>query len=74
MFCAFPTKAQNLILNGSFELNNATNCTEELQYYEWNSKVQYSTAYGDFSVLMKDSCERCSSQTFFGGGCKMEID
>jgi len=68
--CTFLMKAQqNLILNGSFELNNATDCFEELYTQsDYNATVSFSTSFGYAIVLMQDSCLRCPSQTFFLGG------
>jgi|TARA_B110001469_G_scaffold119895_1_gene127892 hypothetical protein len=59
----------NIILNGSFELNNATDCFEELYTQsDYNATVSFSTSFGYAIVLMQDSCLRCPSQTFWGGG------
>lgn len=65
----------NIILNGSFELNNATDCFEELYTQsDYNATVSFSTSFGYAIVLMQDSCLRCPSQTFWGGEYKMAID
>jgi hypothetical protein len=68
LFCAFTAKAQNLILNGSFELNNLTQCYDDLTSIYWNNTVDYTTSFGYTIVLHKDSCLRCSPPTFWGGG------
>ncbi len=69
MCCAFTTKAQNIILNGSFELNTVSGCYEFLYTQsDYNNTVSYSTSYGYAIMLHKDSCLRCSPPTFWGGG------
>ena len=74
MFCAFTSKAQNIILNGSFEINNMTQCYEDLHswtsspFNNYDSIIPYSSSYGAAIVIMKGSCERCNPPTFWGGG------
>jgi len=76
--CAFTTKAQNLILNGSFELNSSINCDDELQTkIQYESTVPYSYHFGDENTisLIKDSCVMCAfspNPEYWGGGLKME--
>ena len=55
MIYAFTTKAQNLILNGSFELNSETQCYNAMYSNTWNTTVAFSTAYGSRSEILKDS-------------------
>jgi len=76
LFCyVFTTKAQpNLILNGSFELNNSTICHHAFYFAnEYNNTFQYSIHYGDINtiVLIKGSCFSCSPPVYWGG--KKEI-
>ena len=67
--CAFTAKAQNLILNGSFELNNAPDCYQSMNSASWNSTVSYSNSYNSAIVLLKDSCITCSDfPNYFLGG------
>ena len=72
MFCsAFNLKAQNLILNGSFELNNATQCADELDTkVEYDNTVSSSTHFGDkyTTYLLNGSCLVCSPPVLWGGG------
>ena len=70
MIYAFTNKAQNLILNGSFELNSETQCYNAMYSNTWNTTVAFSTAYGSRSEILKDSCEKCIPPTFWGGGAK----
>ena len=76
MFCAFTIKAQqNLILNGSFELNSTIQCQTELSFpYDYNNTILYSNHFGNpFTIdIIKDSCLTCLPQTYWGGGRKME--
>ena len=62
----------NLILNGSFEFNNAQNCYQAFNPWTWNTTVDYTYSYGSFISFMKDSCITCSSfpNYFWGGGAK----
>jgi hypothetical protein len=46
MFCAFTTKSQNLILNGSFENNIATTSMIDLLNIEYNATVASSSSFG----------------------------
>ncbi len=68
----FNIKAQNIILNGSFELNNAPDCYNSLFDYEWNYTVDSSFAFGSRIQLVKDSCVTCSffPNYFLGGGAQ----
>ena len=77
LFCSvFTTKAQNLILNGSFELNSSINCDDELQTkIQYESTVPYSYHFGDENTisLIKDSCVMCAfspNPEYWGGGAK----
>ena len=64
--CAFNTKAQNLILNGSFEQNSANSC-----YMDYNDSNPYGiTNYGSYFYLFKDSCLVCSPPVYWGGGAQ----
>ena len=68
--CVFTAKAQNLILNGSFELNNSTQCFHEFYFInEYNTTLQYSIDYGGPATLalIKNSCLTCLPQTYWGG-------
>ena len=63
---AFSVKAQNLILNGSFEINNPVSTYTCISLADGNfSDV---TNYGGIITFIKDSCLVCPSQTFWGGG------
>ena len=68
--CAFTTKAQqNLILNGSFEINNPKSTYPCIDFKDGN--VQYVTNYGGTVLpFIKDSCLGCSPPVFWGGGAK----
>jgi len=69
--CAFSVKAQNIILNGSFELNNSMECINNLSFNEYDTTVQYSHDYSinDITLaLMKGSCLVCLPSTYWGGG------
>jgi hypothetical protein len=72
IFCVFTTKAQNLILNGSFELHNSTECFNEIIFInEYENTLSYSTEYGEGNAtvgLLKDSCLTCLPQNYWGGG------
>jgi len=69
-FCAFITKAQNLILNGSFEQNNATIlCWDDIDdNMEYNNLIHYSTSFGDdyTTALFSLPCLVCSPQVNWG--------
>ena len=69
---AFTIKAQNnLVINGSFEQNSITSsCFEAMNAFAWNSTVDYSTSFAGMIALVKDSCPRCPSGTFWGGGAQ----
>ena len=71
MFCAFTIKAQqNLILNGSFELNNSTDdLTEFYNINQYDNTVHYSIEYGDNNTLslIKNSVLTCLPSTYWGG-------
>ena len=70
--CSFVAKAQqNLILNGSFELNNSTDdLTEFYNINEYDNTVHYSIEYGDNNTLslIKNSVLTCLPSTYWGGG------
>jgi hypothetical protein len=72
--CSFVAKAQpNLILNGSFELNNITQCIEELDHKtDYDSKILYSTHFGNSftTYIVNDSCLICSPPVYWGGGAQ----
>ena len=74
MFCsAFNSKAQNLILNGSFENHSAPDCYNNFNLTQWNATVANSTQYNNGSVsLLNDSCSVCSDfpNYFWGGGAQ----
>ncbi len=69
--CSFVAKAQtNLILNGSFELNNSMQCFHEFNFtYEYDNTMDYSIDYGDkFTLgLIKSSCSTCLPLAYWGG-------
>jgi len=76
--CAFSVKAQqNLVLNGSFELNNPivdsitglVNCWNDFSpIADYNNTIFYSTHFGDdnTSTLWKIPCLACTPQTLWG--------
>jgi hypothetical protein len=72
VFCAFTIKAQqNLVLNGSFELHNSTECFNEFIFInEYNTTLQYSIDYGNSTTLFlsKASCLACLPSFYWGGG------
>ena len=65
MFCAFTTKSQNLILNGSFENNTATTTILNLSNIQYNTTIASSSSFGQGSAsgnggdidLLKSSSE-----------------
>jgi hypothetical protein len=75
MFCSFNTKAQNLILNGSFELNNPLvfidsstgTVSVDSCYHDVITKINHENVvlhsyhFGNESttLLVKDSCLIC---------------
>jgi hypothetical protein len=73
--CSFTAKAQknNIILNGSFEQHNITDCYESMLDYQWNYTVSFSTSYGFRIEVLSDSCLYCTPLLFGEGGCKKEI-
>lgn len=46
LFCAFTIKAQN-ILNGSFEMNNATSHIHALTNVQYSSVISFSSSFGN---------------------------
>jgi len=75
--CAFTVKAQNLILNGSFELNNSIECLNEFYFInEYENTVHYSIDYGDPTTLalVRGSCFICVPSSFWWGGGANEGD
>ena len=77
LFCAFNVKAQqNLVLNGSFELNNpifdsssSSTCFIELYLKsEYDNTILYSNHFGDdyTTTLWKIPCLACTPQTLWG--------
>ena len=70
--CAFTTKAQNLVHNGSFEQNTETQCYHSMNKWDWDSTVAHSTMYGGFASLLKDSCVTCAylPNYYWGGGAQ----
>ena len=71
LFCAFSVKAQqNLVLNGSFELNNATSCFNPMDdNIEYNNTLFYSKSFGDdYSTgIASLPCWVCSPSVLWGG-------
>jgi len=72
LFCsAFNVKAQNnLILNGSFEINSINPCFIGLDLFNYISNISYSTLYAFEAGFHQDSCLRCIPSTYWGGGAK----
>ncbi len=72
MCCACNLQAQNLVLNGSFELNTAIYCIHDLPKKSYENTVQHSMCFGDNSTLslINDSCLTCSPPVYWGGGAK----
>jgi len=77
LFCAFSVKAQqNLVLNGSFELNNPifdsisfSTCFIDLHLKsEYDNTILYSNHFGDdyTTTLWKIPCLACTPQTLWG--------
>jgi hypothetical protein len=71
LFCyAFTIKAQqNLVLNGSFELNNAFYCWTGLPISDYNTTILYSHHFGDnyTTTLFRLPCLACSPPVLWGG-------
>jgi hypothetical protein len=71
LFCAFTIKAQqNLVLNGSFELNNALGCwTGFANNIDYNNTVSYSNHFGDdyTTAIFNLPCLVCSPPFLWGG-------
>ncbi len=71
LFYALSLKAQvNLVLNGSFELNNATSCFNPMDdNIEYNSTIFYSKSFGDdYSTgIASLPCWVCSPSVLWGG-------
>jgi hypothetical protein len=69
--CAFTIKAQaNLVLNGSFELNNALGCwTGFANNIDYNNTVSYSNHFGDdyTTAIFNLPCLVCSPPFLWGG-------
>jgi hypothetical protein len=74
LICALNLKAQqNLVLNGSFELNNSpTFCNDIDDNVDYNNLILYSTSFGDkfTSGIFKLPCLVCSPPVLFGGEAK----
>jgi hypothetical protein len=74
LFCyAFNTKAQNLVLNGSFELNNATFFWNDIDdNIEYANTVFYSNSFGDdyTTSILKIPVLACSPPVLWGGWAK----
>jgi hypothetical protein len=72
LFCyVFTAKAQqNLVLNGSFELNSATSCFNSMDdNIEYNNTLSYSKSFGDdYSTgITSLPCWVCSPSVLWGG-------
>ncbi len=67
IFCAFTAKAQNLILNGSFEINTPVSTYPCISFDDGNL-LNITNYSGATMPLIKDSCLVCSPPTFLGGG------
>ena len=68
--CAFSVKAQpNLILNGSFELNNATQCLNDLDSIDYDNSISFSKHFGDefTTSIISAPCLVCSPPVLWGG-------
>ena len=73
LFCAFTIKAQqNLVLNGSFELNNSTICYHFMNSIAWNNTVDFTNSYKSSIGFINDSCITCISfpNYYWGGGAQ----
>ncbi len=74
LVCALQLKAQtNLILNGSFELNNATSCFNPIDdNIEYNNTLFHSKSFGDnyTTGIASLPCWVCSPPVLWGGGAK----
>ena len=74
LFCAFSIKAQNLILNGSFEMNNSTDCYDVISsWIAGGTGIDYGVCFGNKVEIHRDSCVKCIPTIFWGGGHKKEI-
>lgn len=71
-FVAEVNAQQNLILNGSFEINNSTECHNEFIFInEYDNTISYSIEYGEGNAtvgLLKDSCLTCLPPNYWGSG------
>jgi hypothetical protein len=74
LVCALHLKAQtNLVLNGSFEINNLSNCSNELpNQTQYNNSITYSNHFGDEGTIAAFSlpCLVCSPPVLWGGGAR----
>ena len=65
--CSFNTKAQNLILNGSFEQHTLSSFC----YVDYNASNPSSiTNYGGLFYILRDSCQFCTPPIWWGGGAQ----
>ena len=74
LFCAFSVKGQqNLVLNGSFELNSASFFWNDMDdNIEYNNTIFYSKSFGDnfTTSILKIPLLACSPSVLWGGGAK----
>jgi len=68
--CAFVVKAQNLILNGSFEQNNLNYCADYFNSMSTSTVTSVTNYSGSFTYIHRDSCLKCNPQVYWGGGAQ----
>ena len=70
LFCsAFSVKAQNLILNGSFEDNIITTCYMDEFPNDFNDSIINITSFGTHTGILNDSCIACPPY-YWGDGAQ----
>ena len=74
LLCALTIKAQsNLVLNGSFELNNSSSFWNDINdNTEYNNTILYSTSYGDkhTTAILNIPFLACSPPVSWGGSAQ----
>ncbi len=68
MFCAFNAKAQNIILNGSFEQITLNYCVDYFNSMSTSTVTSVTNYSGSFTYIHRDSCLTCNPQVYWGGG------
>jgi len=77
LISSLSVNAQNLILNGSFEMNSAANCLEELFLkIDYDNTVMYSNHFGDENTtgIYSLPCLVCSPSVYWGSSSDSAYD